>query len=153
MPYILPEYRPSMDRIVEFIGEELDILGDKVISIDKIKHIAQIMALNVVVDGDLNYILYAVCKRYVKPSYNNYKKYITKLRIDESGDLTEVIREFYGMIGKKKLKWYEHLYKDETNWDIYFNLVGELECCKLEIYRRLIAPYEDKKIIENSDVE
>lgn len=31
-------------------------------------------------------------------------------------------------------------------------IIGALECCKLELYRRVIAPYEDKKIIENGDV-
>lgn len=30
--------------------------------------------------------------------------------------------------------------------------VGALESCKLEIYRRLIAPYENSKINENGDV-
>jgi FixJ family two-component response regulator len=30
--------------------------------------------------------------------------------------------------------------------------MGALECCKLELYRRMIAPYEDKKIAENGDV-
>ena len=37
----------------------------------------------------------------------------------------------------------------------YFNLnrsVGVLECCKLEFYRRVIAPYEERKIEENGDV-
>lgn len=31
-------------------------------------------------------------------------------------------------------------------------VVGVLECAKLELYRRLAAPYEDKKIVENGDV-
>jgi hypothetical protein len=31
-------------------------------------------------------------------------------------------------------------------------VVGVLECCKLEFYRRLAAPYEDTKINENGDV-
>ena len=31
-------------------------------------------------------------------------------------------------------------------------LVGVLECAKLELYRRIAAPYEDKKIQENGDV-
>lgn len=31
-------------------------------------------------------------------------------------------------------------------------LVGVLECAKLELYRRRIAPYENKKIKENGDV-
>ena len=32
------------------------------------------------------------------------------------------------------------------------DVVGVLECAKLELYRRRISPYEDKKIIENGDV-
>lgn len=34
----------------------------------------------------------------------------------------------------------------------YNDLVGVLECVKLELYRRMIAPFEDKKKIENGDV-
>jgi hypothetical protein len=31
-------------------------------------------------------------------------------------------------------------------------VVGALECAKLEVYRRIAAPYEDTKIKENGDV-
>lgn len=31
-------------------------------------------------------------------------------------------------------------------------VVGVLECAKLELYRRIAAPYEDGKIQENGDV-
>ena len=34
----------------------------------------------------------------------------------------------------------------------YNELIGALECCKLELYRRKIAIYEDKKIKSNGDV-
>jgi hypothetical protein len=37
----------------------------------------------------------------------------------------------------------------------YFNInraMGVLECCKLEYYRRVAAPYEDTKIEQNGDV-
>jgi hypothetical protein len=34
----------------------------------------------------------------------------------------------------------------------YNALVGVLECCKLEFYRRAMAAYEDEKIQENGDV-
>jgi hypothetical protein len=35
----------------------------------------------------------------------------------------------------------------------YLNeVVGALDCAKLELYRRVAAPYEDKKIEENGDV-
>lgn len=30
--------------------------------------------------------------------------------------------------------------------------IGALECAKMELYRRLAVPYEDKKIIQNGDV-
>ncbi len=30
--------------------------------------------------------------------------------------------------------------------------MGVLECAKLELYRRIAAPYEDAKLIENGDV-
>lgn len=32
-------------------------------------------------------------------------------------------------------------------------IVGALDCAKLEFYRRLAAPYEDVKIAENGDIE
>jgi hypothetical protein len=32
-------------------------------------------------------------------------------------------------------------------------LIGALECCKQEVYRRLASPYEDEKIKENNDVD
>lgn len=30
--------------------------------------------------------------------------------------------------------------------------IGALECAKLELYRRIAAPYEDAKAVENGDV-
>ena len=38
------------------------------------------------------------------------------------------------------------------NYTMYNSVIGALECCKLEIYRRLIAPYEELKCKENGDV-
>ena len=32
------------------------------------------------------------------------------------------------------------------------DFIGVLECAKLELYRRVASPYEDRKIIENGDV-
>ena len=31
-------------------------------------------------------------------------------------------------------------------------VIGVLECAKMELYRRIAAPYEDEKITENGDV-
>lgn len=38
------------------------------------------------------------------------------------------------------------------NYANYNEMIGALECCKLEYYRRGISPYEDEKIKENGDV-
>jgi hypothetical protein len=56
MPYIPKSTRAPLDLIIEELGN------------------------TVVVDGDLNYILYALCKRHVEPSYNNYKNFCGELR-------------------------------------------------------------------------
>ena len=38
-----------------------------------------------------------------------------------------------------------------NRYDEINEAVGVLECCKLELYRRVAAPYEDRKCIENGD--
>ena len=37
-------------------------------------------------------------------------------------------------------------------YQTYNDIIGALEGCKLEFYRRQIGPYEDVKIVENGDV-
>jgi len=37
-------------------------------------------------------------------------------------------------------------------YQTYNDIIGALEGCKLELYRRKISKYEDKKIKENGDV-
>lgn len=44
------------------------------------------------------------------------------------------------------------LQKGTINYQAMQNKIGALECCKLELYRRLAAPYEDIKAKENGDV-
>ncbi len=38
------------------------------------------------------------------------------------------------------------------SYDTLNSVIGVMECAKLELYRRLAAPYEDKKLAENGDV-
>lgn len=38
------------------------------------------------------------------------------------------------------------------NYKSINDCIGALECCKQELYRRVAAPYEDKKLKENGDV-
>ena len=82
MPYISPEKRSDMNKVVE----AMKVVGVKA-------------------DGDLNYILFKYCKETVPSSYNSIK-----------------------------------------------NFLGELDECRAEIRRRLLAPYEDMKIEQNGDV-
>ena len=37
-------------------------------------------------------------------------------------------------------------------YDRFNEVIGALECAKLELYRRMVAPYEDRKRFENGDV-
>lgn len=43
--------------------------------------------------------------------------------------------------------------KNGKKYFVFAAIIGTLVCCVLEIYRRLIAPYEDSKINSNGDVE
>jgi hypothetical protein len=38
------------------------------------------------------------------------------------------------------------------NYGAINEAIGALECCKLEVYRRIAAPYESTKLAENGDV-
>jgi hypothetical protein len=42
--------------------------------------------------------------------------------------------------------------KQKKKYATINDIFGALECCKLELYRRQVAPYEDIKIKENGDV-
>ena len=44
------------------------------------------------------------------------------------------------------------LVSDSVTYTKINNLIGVLECVKLELYRRIATPYEDEKIDENGDV-
>lgn len=44
-----------------------------------------------------------------------------------------------------------YLKTQELNYRAASEMVGVFENAKLELYRRLVAPYEDKKIKENGD--
>jgi hypothetical protein len=48
------------------------------------------------------------------------------------------------------VNWY--ISEKGKNYSTLNEVVGVLECAKLELYRRIIAPYEDVKIEQNGDV-
>ena len=45
-----------------------------------------------------------------------------------------------------------YLQRKGACYQTYNDIIGALECAKLEIYRRKVIPYEDKKKLENGDV-
>ena len=76
-----------------------------------------------------------------------YINELRKLAVEEKGPLnsgelnylfTEIC-QFY---------WIEN----GQNYQAFNDIIGALEGCKLELYRRMVAPYEDQKIKENGDV-
>lgn len=42
--------------------------------------------------------------------------------------------------------------RDDLCYDSINEVIGVLECCKQELYRRIAGPYEDIKCKENGDV-
>lgn len=47
---------------------------------------------------------------------------------------------------------YNYLERNGEKYQTYNDIVGSLECCKMEVYRRRIGSYEDKKIESNGDL-
>ena len=77
MPYIKQEDRPVMDLVVRAMCD------------------ADIRA-----NGDLNYILFKFCKKYITPSYCNYKNFCAELR----ACATEIERVLLGPYEDQKKK-------------------------------------------------
>jgi cystathionine beta-lyase family protein involved in aluminum resistance len=46
----------------------------------------------------------------------------------------------------------EYIHAKGKSYTSINEVIGVLECAKLELYRRIAAPYEDLKIKENGDV-
>lgn len=43
-------------------------------------------------------------------------------------------------------------FNERRNYQAINDIIGALEACKLELYRRLVVPYENEKIKENGDI-
>lgn len=46
-----------------------------------------------------------------------------------------------------------YISQNKESYQTYNDIIGALECAKMELYRRLISDYEDKKILLNKDVK
>jgi len=82
-------------------------------------------------------------------------------KVDENG--VEVINlDYPGMLGKDAenldgllnycfFKICKSCYPQKYHW--FNRMIGMMECCKAELYRKLVAPYEDIKASENGEVD
>ena len=58
-----------------------------------------------------------------------------------------------GQLNFSITKLCQYYLKDQSeSYQTYNDIIGVLECCKQELYRRLISKYEDTKIESNGDV-
>lgn len=46
----------------------------------------------------------------------------------------------------------EYLQESNESYKKYNEVIGVLECAKLELYRRMVVPHEERKLMENGDV-
>jgi hypothetical protein len=46
-----------------------------------------------------------------------------------------------------------YLEQNSMSYQTCNDIIGAMECAKMELYRRLLAPYEDVKILQNGDVK
>ena len=78
---------------------------------------------------------------YVKQAVRNGIDFDETQSIDNAGELnykfTKIILSYLG---------------PKPNYQAFNDVIGALEGCKLELYRRMVAPYEDTKIEQNGDV-
>jgi restriction endonuclease Mrr len=73
---------------------------------------------------------------------------LTKVKNERAGHLNYILTVLL-------LRFYRELaQRDNTNirYSDYNEIIGMLECCKLEFYRRQAGPYEDDKIKSEGDV-
>lgn len=79
--------------------------------------------------------------------FSEYANYM--LSVKEDGDWAGAINYSNYVILKERMN------RDFGRWTKYWKLalwVGTMVCCIFEVYRRVIAKYEDKAIERNGDV-
>jgi len=77
-----------------------------------------------------------------RESFQDFLEKTKNLRIDTAGELNFLI----AMLGQI------YLTTHGTNYRVFNEIIGALECAKIETYRRQIAMLEDMKKQENGDV-
>lgn len=85
-----------------------------------------------------------------RPTYDALIEELAKLLSQQQPDkrkghanyvITQIARKAWGVD-----------YPENESYSNYADIIGTLECARLEIYRRWVADYEDKAIAKNGDV-
>lgn len=89
---------------------------------------------------------------YIKQEYRN----VLHDSLDELGDVIDSLYRYQnqsrdGLLNYTITRLIKDLYPNAKYHD-WNEVIGMLECCKLEVYRKMIGPYEDLKEIENGKV-
>lgn len=79
---------------------------------------------------------------YIRKSRRPFVRPETESNINEPGELNFAITELC----------LEYLDGEAPSYRDFIDVIGVLESCKLEFYRRAVVPYEEAKILENGDV-
>lgn len=74
-----------------------------------------------------------------RPTLDTLVEIMQSMGISGNGDLNYVLFKYCK-------------YHIKPGYNNYKNFLGELDECRAEIRRKLLGPYEDKKIQENGDV-
>lgn len=77
-----------------------------------------------------------------RTKFNKLLTELEKIHIDSAGELNYLITMLV----------HDFVNANVVCYQSYNDAIGALEGAKLELYRRQIAGYEDKKITENGDV-
>lgn len=78
---------------------------------------------------------------YIKPE-DRTQILADQLFIEDAGELNYFITTIIN----------NYIIKNTKSYTTLNEVIGVLECAKLELYRRIVAPYEDAKIEQNGDV-
>lgn len=70
------------------------------------------------------------------------RSYVADHGAEDAGELNYLLTE----------NCLDYLLVKNKSYQTFNDIIGALECAKLEMYRRMVVPYEDQKIEENGDV-
>lgn len=116
--------------------------------------------------GELNYLIHTILEKRLKVSYSTLNDLIGAL--DEALDITinfktpvesqtQVVQDIHNAMisyieNDAKYSVATNEGRDKRCAELTVELRGSVRCIQLEIYRRIAAPYEEKKKEENGDI-